>query len=117
MININDLPKSAKKFNCVTYAHDTTLSTTTQTFAVTDPTENVDHLINIELSNIHSWLNTKIHSAQNAKQIVNHMRLYINGVEIEKVQYYNLLGLTLNEKMNWGNISNKFSNFVCLITE
>ena len=29
------------------YADDTTLSTITQTFAQADPTENVDHLINL----------------------------------------------------------------------
>ena len=79
IIYINDLPKSTTKFNCIMYADDTTLSTTTQTSPLADTTENVYHLINIELSNINSWLNVnklslnakknKIHSAQNAKQI------------------------------------------------
>ena len=94
------------------YADDITLSPTTQSFAQVDPTENVDYLINIELSNINSWLNVNklslnvkkpkfiVHKMPN--KTVNHMQLYINGVEIEKVQHFNFLGLTLNEKMIWG---------------
>ena len=129
IIYINDLPKSTTKFNCIMYADDTTLSTTTQSFAQVNPTENVDHLINIELCNINSWLNVNKLSlnVKKAKYIVhkmpnktvNHMQLYINGVEIEKVQHFNFLGLTLNEKMNWGNheinISNKCSKTVGIL--
>ena len=119
LIYTNDLPSASKIFKSTMYADDTTLSTSLQAITLTNPTESVDQLINIELRKISNWLSINklslnvnkskyiIHKTIN-KTVAN-LQLNINGTPIENVYDFNFLGLTLNENLNWKNHIDKIA--------
>ena len=105
------------------YADDTTLSTTIDSFNE-DSNKNMTSEINNELSKINEWLKINKLSLNKSKtmymiskkQQANFVKpiLRIDGVLIESVGHYNLLGLT--PSMTWNNptanISNKCSRTI-----
>ena len=131
IIYINDLPKSSTKFHSIMYADDTTLSTTLQSFDNAPNERYDDDVINKELSKIYAWLSLNklsinvskskyiVHSIR--KKAIRPLKLNINGIEIEKVNCFNFLGLTLTENLKWkdhiDNISNKCCKTVGIINK
>ena len=90
------------------YADDTitNLSASLQSIKSTNPNETVDPLINKEVSKITEWLSLNkwslnvnkskyiVHKITNKK--AESLQLNIDGIAIEKVYDFNLLGLTLD---------------------
>ena len=94
------------------YADDTTLSTTIDS-SNEDTTKNITSEINNELSKINEWLKINKLSLNKSKtkyMITNKQRanivkpiLQIDGINIESVDHFNFLGLTLDSRMKWNN--------------
>ena len=99
-IYINDLPVSTTIFKMIMYADDTTL------FCDINNIQNLEITLNIELFKITDWLSANIKLSLNAKKtkfivfhsnekIVMYSKLLIHDVEIERVDCFNFLGLTI----------------------
>ena len=110
VIYINDLPEAIQIFKCFMYADDTTLFSTIQSFNTCD-NNNVEHQINTELNKVCEWFKTTNKLSLNSKkskylvfQVANKkttsFSLKIDDIGIERVQHFNLLGLTIHE--NYG---------------
>ena len=101
------------------YADDTTLSTTIDSFNE-DTTKNITSEINNELSKINEWLKmnklslnkSKTKCMISKKQRANIVKpiLQIDGINIESVDHFNFLGLTLDSRMAWNNHTTNISN-------
>ena len=114
IIFINDFSKSSNLFDFIIYADDTSLSSTLNAFD-TD-TDN----INRELEKINIWLNTNKLSlnVNKSKFMIFHCPqrkinipvLKINDTNIECVENFDLLGITLDQHMNWKTHISKLSN-------
>ena len=89
------------------YADNTTLSCCVDTIQ----SNNIDKIINVELSKVNYWLVTnKLSSNSNkTKYIQFHkapkhvpcLHLQINNNEISRVDAFNFLGLQINENLKW----------------
>jgi len=122
LIYINDINKSNSIFHPISYADDTTLYTTINKLKNESP--NVEVTLNNNLQNINMWLcanklslnviKTKymIFSTTKKKHLSN-INIKINNTEINRVNHFNFLGLTIDENLNWKehlkNLSNKLS--------
>ena len=103
IIYINDITSSSDLFKFTMYADDTTLFTTLKSTRMDDPR---NLLINDELSKISNWLlaNKLSLNVKKTKFIVFRMPqkkieipvLKIAGAEIECVDHFNLLGITID---------------------
>ena len=101
-IYINDMAYSSDLFKLINFADDTTLITTLQYET---------HTINDELSKFHIWLkaNKLSLNANKTKAMVFHMpqknilipQLQLAGTNIEFVDNFNFLGITINKHLNW----------------
>ena len=104
-VYINDLPTCTDIFNMIMYADDTTL------FCDINGNPADEHLLNMELCKITDWLsanklslnvNKKIcmifHSDENT---VLYPKLFIDDIEIERVDYFNFLDLQLHHTLKW----------------
>ena len=121
-IYTNDINKVSSKFDFILYADDTTMisSMCTLTSDRRD-TASIDANINQELSKISDWpivnklsLNiSKTKFIQFYKQKImnedNYTKLKINDSEIERIQEFNFLGLTINENLDWSSHCNKIA--------
>ena len=110
-IYINDFPQVSNIFNFIMYADDTTLYSTLNQF--TDNTrhknESVESLINYELGKINEWLNINKLSfnKEKSKYMIFHLprketqilTLKIDNINIEQVDEFNFLGLTLDANL------------------
>ena len=71
-------------------------------------------MLNVELCKITNWLAANKLSLNvgktKFKEKVVYPKLLINNIEIERVDYFNFLGLQLNHNLNW----NKHVNYVSL---
>ena len=104
-IYINDLPTSTTLFNMIMYADDTTL------YCDIKDVPNYENVLNVELCKITNWLaanklslnvgKTKFMVFHSDKKKVVYPKLLINNIEIERVDYFNFLGLQLNDNLNW----------------
>ena len=113
-VYINDLPTSTTLFNMIMYADDTTL------YCDIKDVPNYENVLNVELCKITNWLaanklslnvgKTKCMAYHSDKKKVVCPKLLINNIEIERVDYFNFLGLQLNHNLNW----NKHVNYVSL---
>ena len=113
-IYINDLPTSTTLFNMIMYADDTTL------YCDIKDVPTYENVLNVELCKITNWLaanklslnvdKTKFMVFHSDKKKVVYPKLLINNIEIERVDYFNFLGLQLNHNLNW----NKHVNYVSL---
>ena len=111
ILYINDFSESTKKIDFIIYADDTTLSSTINSF--NNELSNVDTqtLINDELFKIIEWLNiNKLSLNKNkSKYMIFHMHkkeipsfsLKLGNTNIEKVDDFNYLGLTVDTNLNW----------------
>ena len=119
IIYINDISQSSEMFNFITYADDTTLSSTLNNFK---NSENIDagSLINDELGKINEWLEINKLSLNINKsrymlfhrpnKQVNAPTLQISNTNITKVNEFNFLGLTLDTNLKWRKHSEITSN-------
>ena len=110
IIYINDIAQSSNHFNFIIYADDTTLCSTLKINA--DATK-----LNRELNNVSHWLNLNKLSlnVKKTKAMVFRMpqkkiiqpNIQINGSNIEFVENFIFLGITINNKLNWNSHINK----------
>ncbi len=119
-IYIIDIEQLSKLFDLIIYADDTTLSTTLEIKCKQDNHTNVVSMLNKELTNVSDWLKvnklslnvvkSKYMIFRSHKRKIESLQLMINNTEIERVQEFNFLGLTLDENLNWNSHINKISN-------
>ena len=87
------------------YADDTTL------YCDIKDVPNYENVLNVELCEITKWLvaiklslnvgKTKFMVFHSDKKKVVYPNLFINNIEIECVDYFNILSLQLNHNLNW----------------
>ena len=97
-IYINDFPQVSNIFNFIMYANDTTLSS-----------KSVESLINYELGKVIEWLNINKLSLDKDKskymifyvprKETQTLTLKIDNINIEQVDEFNFLGLTLDANL------------------
>ena len=111
IIYMNDITQASDKFKFTLYADDTSLVEPLCTFET--EVLNISQSVNNELVKITNWLalnklslnakKTKMMLFHHSKKNVNNLnlKLYINGIPIEKVKSFKFLGTTLDENMSW----------------
>ena len=105
IIYINDIINSSTVFKFIIFADDTTLYTTLNL------QEDTNKILNDELAKIHNWLNVNKLSLNVAKtkamlfhmpqKEIHHPQLKIAGSNIEFIDNFNFLGITINKHLNW----------------
>jgi hypothetical protein len=128
ILYMNDIHYATDKFHAILFADDTSLTSTLCTFGKKLSLNELSNSINIELKKVQTWLeinklslNVKktkfmiFHS--NKRDIQNHIPcLKINEQQIERVNEFNFLGLTLDQHMTWNahvqKVSNKISKTI-----
>ena len=111
LIYINDFPSASSYFNFIMYADDTTLYSN-----IDSPNQNnmirlTETKINAELAKIDEWLkiNKLSLNLKKSKYMVFkktsttniNLTLTIDKVVIDRVDYFNFLGLTIDSQMTW----------------
>ena len=111
IIYMNDITQASDKFKFTLYADDTSLVEPLCTFET--EVLNISQSVNNELVKITNWLalnklslnakKTKMMLFHHSKKNINNLnlKLYINGIPIEKVKSFKFLGTTLDENMSW----------------
>ena len=117
-ICINDIKNCTNKFDIVSYADDTTLISTIDSF--TSPNTNISDNINSELENVNKWLaaqklclnvlKTKYMMFHTPQKRIPELHLSINNIDIEKVDSFNFLGLILDTHLKWNFHVRKVAN-------
>ena len=112
LIYMNDIPNSCQAFRFVLYTDDTTLFSTIEYILHID-SSHVNYLLNRELSLVYEWLflnklsldikKTKFMLFHPYQKDVSNLVpvLKINQNEIERVDTFDFLGVTLDEHVNW----------------
>ena len=98
------------------YADDTTIYFNLKDFDF----ENTEKNINAELEKVNTWLKlnklslnvqkTKFMVFHRKRKKVSEVNVAIDNTVIERVQYFNVLGIMLNEALSWKNHIAKVSN-------
>ena len=121
IIYVNDLPQCSNKFDFIMYADDTTLSSTIILYSFSDINSNAsaDSLINAEIGKVIEWLKiNKLSLNKNKSKYmtficlkkIQHLTLKIDDINIEKVEEFNFLGLTMDTNLKWKKHTDKISN-------
>ena len=126
IIYVNDLPQCSNKFAFIMYADGTTLSSTIDSFSDINSNINADILIYIELCKVIEWLKiNKLSLNKNkSKYMLFHMpkteiqnlTLKIDDVNIEMVEEFNFLVLTMDTNLKWKKHTDKISNKCLKVT-
>ena len=129
IIYINDFKLASNTFHPIVYADDTTLSATLNTFsnsALTLCTHEIENNINNELTNVSDWLklNRLSLNTDKTKAMIFHMpqrhinppSININGNEIEFVNNFNFLGITIDSNITWKEHIRKVSQKISKVT-
>ena len=128
-IYINDLVNTSDKFNFLMYADDTTLTGSIEDFLNGHSNESTENIITKELIKISTWMEvnkllineskTKIMFFYMPPKCIDALTIRMNGVEIEVVDDFNFLGITINKSLNWKshvNVScNKVFKYIAVI--
>ena len=130
IIYINDFARASSIFDFICYADDTTLFSTLNNL-VNAQNINPDIIINKELAQINEWLEinklslnvtkTKfmVFHTQHKHRAIKPPVPKINNTNIEKVEQFKFLGLTLDSNLNWkkhsDNITNKWSQIIGIL--
>ena len=128
-IYINDLVNTSDKFNFLMYADDTTLTGSVEDFLNGHSNESTEDIITKELIKISTWMEvnkllineskTKIMFFHMPPMCIDALTIRMNGVEIEVVDDFNFLGITINKSLNWKshvNVScNKVLKYIAVI--
>ena len=110
-IVINDLNAATKKFDLIMYADDTTLISTLETFGNTNRPTEIENNISNEISKITTWLHSnklKLNASKSKfmiffkhPKIIPKLNIWANGNQIDEVQEFNFLGITIDQNITW----------------
>lgn len=110
IIYINDLSQVSQIFRSIMYADDTSLATTLNAFNI-NPTANTDEMINSELQKVSDWLKanklslnvnkSKFMVFHHPKKIFRLPQIKIDNSDVECVDNFNFLGITIDKNLNW----------------
>ena len=128
-IYINDLVNTSDKLNFLMCADDTTLIGSVDDFLNGHSNEYTEDIITNELIQISIWIEvnkllineskTKIMFLYMPPMCIDALTIIMNGVEIEVVDDFNFLGITINKSLNWKshvNVScNKVLKYIVVI--
>ena len=127
-IYINDLVNTSDKFNFLMYADDTTLIGSVEDFLNGHSNESTEDIITNELIKISTRMEvnkllineskTKIMFFYMPPKCIDPLTIRMNGVEIEVVDDFNFLGITINKSLNWKshvNVSCKVLKYIAVI--
>ena len=131
IIYVNDISEASALFKAINYADDTTLSSTLSIFNIKHKTNYSSDNINLELEKINDWLklNKLSLNIEKTKFMVFHTpqrklvmpNIEIDGIQIERVQIFNFLGIVFDEHLNWHNhvahISTKISRTIGILNK
>ena len=119
IIYLNDIAYASKMFELILYADDSTLSTTLNSFNI-NINADINDDINAELIKITDWLNANKLSLNvtKTKFMVFHQprkkfkmpNLKLNDFQIENVDTFNFLGITIDKHLNWNAHIDKVCN-------
>ena len=113
-IIINDLKKCIEKIRFFMYVDDTTLYLNLEDFDSNNfDSNNFEFEINAELQKVSMWLKknklslnsdkTKLMIFHRQQKRVKEFNITINSTNIERVQSFNFLGISLSKNMSWAN--------------
>ena len=112
LIYMNDISNSSNLFKFILFADDTNLFSTIE-YTLPTHTSTVNELLNNKLANIYEWLTVNRLSLNltKTKYMVFHPiqkyisslvpTVIINGIQIEKVNNFNFLGVRLVSNLKW----------------
>ena len=131
ILYVNDMHTISEKFAFITYADDTTLTCplVSLSFDQEHTIDSISRGIDNEMKKVTDWLavnklslnvsKTKymlFHFSQRTLRDCDIPKIRINEIDIERVDEFDFLGLTINENMTWNShirkISNKISRVV-----
>ena len=131
LIYMNDIPESSSYFDFILYADDTSLKSVINTTNPNFSKLETSFFINQELTKVNDWLavnklslnveKTKFMVFHTAQQNISRFipDLKIGSVNLENVQNFNFLGLTLNENLSWkphtDKLANKISKYIGIL--
>ena len=120
LIYINDFPTASSYFNFIMYADDTTLYSNIESPRQNNAIKLAENKINNELAKVNEWLkiNKLSLNLKKSKYMVFkktsttniNLTLKIDHLVIDRVDYFNFLGLTIDSQMTWKNHTNNISN-------
>ena len=112
LIYMNDILNVSQAFRFILYADDTNLFSTIE-YSIPIRTSKADELLNQELFLVNEWLEINKLSLNigKTKYMIFHPHqkdiidlapsLIMNGIEIERVETFTFLGVTLDENLAW----------------
>ena len=110
-IVINDLNAATKIFYLIMYADNTTLISMLETFGNTNRPTEIENNISNEISKITTWLHSiklKLNASKSKfmiffkhPKIIPKLNIWANGNQINEVQEFNFLGITIDQNMTW----------------
>ena len=93
------------------YADDTTLISTLETFGNTNRPTEIENNISDEISKITTWLHSnklKLNASKSKfmiffkhPKIIPKLNIWANGNQIDEVQEFNFLGITIDQNITW----------------
>ena len=130
IIYMNDISKVSDLFQFIIYADDTTLLSILKPFSA-DASVNVNENINYEIGKISDWLKvnrlslnvkkTKFMVFHHPSKQIQIPRISIENNEVECVDNFTLLGITLDKNLNWkqhiGLVSSKISRTIGILNK
>ena len=131
ILYVNDMHTISEKFTFITYADDTTLTgpLVSLSFDQEHTIDSISRGIDNEMKKVTDWLAvnklslnvsktkyTLFHFSQRTLRDCDIPKIRINEIDIERVDEFDFLGLTINANMTWNShirkISNKISRVV-----
>ena len=122
-IYINDIHNATDAFTFILYADDTTPISNISKFKTTNAPNRSTENINDELGKIRNWLavnKLSLNASKSNYMVFHHKQkqlnpdsisiLEINRTQIKLVEELNLLGITINEFLDWNSHTIKISN-------
>ena len=110
-IVINDLKSATSKFDLVMYADDITLVSTLENFGDRNNAKEIEQNINKEVYKITTWLHSNKLRLNVSKskfmiffkhpKIIPELNISINNNQIEQVDEFNFLGITIDQSVTW----------------
>jgi len=118
-IFINDITTSSSKFNFIMYADDTTLNSTLESFGQINNPLSIQNAITAELNKIVKWLdlNKLCLNVSKSRYMLFHkppkvipvLRFYLKENNVEYVENFTFLGMTIDCQLTWKNHINMIS--------
>jgi len=129
IIYINDFGSSSDIFDFILFADDATLEAELSKFGTEENSAELSYKINIEISKVDTWLKlnklsinkikTKYIIFQTLRSKIINLDLKIEHTQIECVEQFNFLGLTIQKHLNWtqhiNNTATKISRVVGIL--